>query len=388
MKRTIILLVLAALPLCAGAYNDHRGHNLDSLERVVGKLTPQDIDNASDEELVIIDNAYRDLMLGYTHINVEKGMFYGRKALEIARQKGWAAATFDAARYVGMNFYGQEQYDSAMVYYSEALSCLERMENGATSITSPEGYSELQIDDARSSMYGTIGNLYNMMDSIPLAMEYYKKAGEIFEKHGWKESCSLLHYNMGETWMASYDYDKALPEYKESLRFGQEAGDSLCVANACMGLGRWYMEKRRTRKAMRYLRKADEYFSVHPDQEFRDLIENTGYTAKVLDAQKRQITWIAIGLAVLVAGLTTFLVLLRRRRKAASTSPAPAAVKLSSRELEILRFIADGKTNTQIAEALFLSPETTKWYRKQLFAKFDAENAADLVRKAMEQNVL
>ncbi len=387
MKRTLILLVLAALPLCAGAYNDHRGHNLDSLERVVGKLTPQDIDNASDEELVIIDNAYRNLMLGYTHINMEKGLFYGRKALEIARRKGWPAATFDAARYIGMNFYGHEQYDSAMVYYSEALSCLERMENGATSITSPDGYSENELDDARSSMYGTIGNLYNMMDSIPLAMEYYKKAGEIFEKHGWKESCSLLHYNMGETWMESYDYDKALLEYKEALRFGQEAGDSLCVANASMGLGRWYMEKGRPRKAMRYLRKADEYYSVHPDQEFRDLIENSGYTAQVLKAQKRQITWIAIGLAVLVAGLATFLVLLRRRRKAAA-SPAPAAVKLTARELEILRFIADGKTNTQIAEALFLSPETTKWYRKQLFAKFDAENAADLVRKAMEQKVL
>ena len=386
MKRTLILLVVAALPLCAGAYKDHRGHNLDSLERVVGKLTPQDIDNASDEELVVINQAYRDLMLGYTHINMEKGLFYGRKALEIGRRKGWAAASFDAARYIGMNYYGHDQYDSAMVYYSEALTCLERMENGATSITSPEGYSENELDDARSSMYGTIGNLYNMMDSIPLAMEYYKKAGEIFEKHGWNESNSVLHYNMAETWMESYDYDKALPEYKESLRFGQEAGDSLRIATACMGLGRWYMEKGRTRKAMRYLRKADEYFSVHPDQEFRDLIENTGYTAQVLKAQKRQITWIAIGLAVLVAGLATFLVLLRRRRKAAA-SPAPA-VKLTARELEILRFIADGKTNTQIAEALFLSPETTKWYRKQLFAKFDAENAADLVRKAMEQKVL
>ena len=127
MKRTLILLALALLPITVAAYNDHRGHNLDSLERVVGKLTPQDIDNASDEELVIIDNAYRDLMLGYTHINMEKGLFYGRKALEIARRKGWPAANFDAARYIGMNFYGHEQYDSAMVYYSEALSCLERM---------------------------------------------------------------------------------------------------------------------------------------------------------------------------------------------------------------------------------------------------------------------
>ena len=35
--------------------------------------------------------------------------------------------------------------------------------------------------------------------------------------------------------------------------------------------------------------------------------------------------------------------------------------KLTDRELQILRLVADGKTNPQIAEAIFLSPETIKW---------------------------
>ena len=61
---------------------------------------------------------------------------------------------------------------------------------------------------------------------------------------------------------------------------------------------------------------------------------------------------------------------------------------LSRKEQEILKRIADGQTSRQIADAMCLSLPTIKWYRKQLFAKFDAENAADLVRKAMEQNVL
>ena len=63
-------------------------------------------------------------------------------------------------------------------------------------------------------------------------------------------------------------------------------------------------------------------------------------------------------------------------------------VRLTGREISILREIAAGRTTPQIAKILGLSPETVKWYRKQLFAKFDAENAADLVRKAMEQKVL
>ena len=388
MKRLLILLAVIGLTAGkANAYIDHRGHNVDSLERVVAHWTEDRWAEASEKQSEEIIYAYWSLMLGYRNINAERSMFFARKCYKLATRWNWLVKMADGLNGIALIHYGRGQYDSSLFYFNQALEMTERMLRGETSFTMDKPYPEMDIDDTRSLLYGAIGNTYNLMDSIPKAMEYYKKAGEIFEKYGWKESCSLLHYNMGETWMESYDYDKALLEYKEALRFGQEAGDSLCVANASMGLGRWYLEKGRPRKAMRYRRKADEYYSVHPDQEFRDLIENSGYTAQVLKAQKRQITWIAIGLAVLVAGLATFLVLLRRRRKAAA-SPAPAAVKLTARELEILRFIADGKTNTQIAEALFLSPETTKWYRKQLFAKFDAENAADLVRKAMEQKVL
>ena len=386
MKRIIILLTLATLPLVSGAYNDHRVPNLDSLERVAGRWTPQAIDNASEEELLGIMHAYRSLMVGFTPINADKAKYYSWKALVLARKLGWEYAAHDAARYYGLGFYGAQQYDSAMVYYSESLRHLEKMEAGATSPTQPEGYSQANIDDARSSLYGTLGNLYNMMDSIPKAMDYYAKAGEIFEKYGWNESNSILHYNMAETWLELGEMHKALPEYREGLRYAQEAGDSLLTASSYKGLGRYYLENGRNRKALRYLRKANEYYSSHKDQEFQDMLESSGYTSRALNAQKRQITWLAIVLAVLLAA--TALILILRRQRRVSATPKATAIKLSAREMEILQCIADGKTNTQIAEALFLSPETTKWYRKQLFAKFDAENAADLVRRAMEQKLL
>ena len=41
---TLALLAWALLP--AGAYVDHRGHNVDSLERVVAPWTPEAIANA------------------------------------------------------------------------------------------------------------------------------------------------------------------------------------------------------------------------------------------------------------------------------------------------------------------------------------------------------
>ena len=55
---------------------------------------------------------------------------------------------------------------------------------------------------------------------------------------------------------------------------------------------------------------------------------------------------------------------------------------------QILSLIAEGKTNPQIAAALFLSPETIKWYRKKLLAKFDVPTSAALVSKAKDMGLV
>ena len=403
----ITLALLAGALLPAGAYTDHRGHNVDSLERVVARWTPEAIDNATEEELIDLNRAYRDLMLGYEVINGEKAVFYARKAIAISRRKGWTEATGDAARHIGQYFYAREQFDSAMVWFQESLACVEKMAAGATSPSHPEGYAEIDIDDSRSSLYGAIGNLYNVMGDIPTAMDYYGKAGEIFEKHGWNESNSVLYYNIGETWVDEKDYAQALPAYEKSLDYARTAGDSLLVANALKGLGGLYMDTGKTWKALRCLQEADKYYSLHNDQEFRFRMENLDFMSQVLQAQKKALAgWLAVLalVIVLLVGLTLVLRRLRRlRREQAEAAevidetleelrPAPAetasekaaAPKLSDREQQILALVAEGKTNPQIAEALFLSPETIKWYRKKLLVKFDVPTSAALISKAKD----
>ena len=278
----ITLALLAGALLPAGAYTDHRGHNVDSLERVVARWTPEAIDNATEEELIDLNRAYRDLMLGYEVINGEKAVFYARKAIAISRRKGWTEATGDAARHIGQYFYAREQFDSAMVWFQESLACVEKMAAGATSPSHPEGYAEIDIDDSRSSLYGAIGNLYNVMGDIPTAMDYYGKAGEIFDKHGWNESNSVLYYNIGETWVDEKDYAQALPAYEKSLNYARTAGDSLLVANALKGLGGLYLDTGKTWKALRCLQEADKYYSLHDDQEFRFRMENLDFMSQVL----------------------------------------------------------------------------------------------------------
>ena len=47
---------------------------------------------------------------------------------------------------------------------------------------------------------------------------------------------------------------------------------------------------------------------------------------------------------------------------------------LTTRESEILDFIADGKSNKEIAEALFISINTVKFHVKKIYEKLEVSN--------------
>ena len=61
---------------------------------------------------------------------------------------------------------------------------------------------------------------------------------------------------------------------------------------------------------------------------------------------------------------------------------------LSRREKEILELIAEGYTNPQIAEKLFLSPFTVDSHRKNLLAKFSVNNTAGLIKLAVRSGLI
>jgi DNA-binding NarL/FixJ family response regulator len=57
---------------------------------------------------------------------------------------------------------------------------------------------------------------------------------------------------------------------------------------------------------------------------------------------------------------------------------------ITRREKEVLGLIADGLTNNEIAEKLFISTTTVDTHRKSLLTKFDVKNTATLIRSAMQ----
>jgi DNA-binding NarL/FixJ family response regulator len=61
---------------------------------------------------------------------------------------------------------------------------------------------------------------------------------------------------------------------------------------------------------------------------------------------------------------------------------------LTARELEIIKLIADGFTNQEIAAKLFLSTATVDTHRKNMIAKLQLKNTASLIKYAFEHKLL
>ncbi|MBP5336387.1 MAG: tetratricopeptide repeat protein [Bacteroidales bacterium] len=421
MRSIILLLLFLSGPLAKGQYTDHRDHQLDSLEALVEPWTESRVATASPEQLDMLGNAYDDLMWGYAQINPSRSLHFARKSYALALNERWLNQAFQAAKMIGQHYWAAGQMDSAKASFDRALSIADRMALKEPLPGKPDGYKDATIDDAYSSLYGALGNLYADVDSIQVAMEYYRKAGEIFERNEWWESNSVLYHNMGETWLDAGNLKEAAACYDQALYFGREAEDSLLIAEAKAGLGALYLEQGRTGRALRLLQEADQYFSANENQEYRSRIYTLDLTGKVLAAQKRQSRTIAAGAVLLSLALITLVLILlravrlRKQKDAADVvigevlaereSPGSPSTglgtagndarrdradrpSLTDREKQILPLLAAGLSSKEIADRICLTEQTIKWYRMRLLEKMDARNTAGMLTRAKELGLL
>lgn len=61
---------------------------------------------------------------------------------------------------------------------------------------------------------------------------------------------------------------------------------------------------------------------------------------------------------------------------------------LTDREREVLTFLAEGKSNDEIAEALVISPKTVARHRENIMHKLNLHSRAELVRYAIRKGII
>jgi len=62
--------------------------------------------------------------------------------------------------------------------------------------------------------------------------------------------------------------------------------------------------------------------------------------------------------------------------------------RLNQKELTVLELLSSGMTNEQIANELFLSPNTVKMYLKKIFEKLGVNNRVQAAVKAVSEHIM
>lgn len=78
----------------------------------------------------------------------------------------------------------------------------------------------------------------------------------------------------------------------------------------------------------------------------------------------------------------------RGDRRPADNGQAAAKLELSRRELEVLELMAQGFSNQEIAERLFVSLNTVKTHTSRIFEKMDVKRRTQAIEMAKRLNII
>lgn len=253
-----ILFLLAVLPPKLHAeYTDHRNRNIDSLEQILKtqKLSAKEL-----------SNVYDGLMNGYLQTDADKSSHYAKLGIELAEKNHFYNRLCGAWRVLGLQAYGRCDYDSAQHCFDQALRTTGMMEGD-------KRYTQTDLDDNYSALYGTLGNLYNIQGKLHLALDYYQKALPIFKRNGWKESESILYYNVGELYLELGNNVAAEENYQNALEVALQTDDSLMISRPYCGLAMTSLNAGKYQTALDYAQRGIAYYQVHQEEEQESLLD-------------------------------------------------------------------------------------------------------------------
>lgn len=390
MKRIVpsIIFLMAFCHLSSAEYIDHRGHNIDSLQAVVNN-------NAKDSAYF---NAVFNLASAYRQSDPHFALELSRILVNEYPNHGWPRLAAAGADNISMYYRAKGVQDSALVWSLKAFDFIEDMRASGR-------YAEDKIDDEYSRCCGGIGNVYCEMGDYEKSIEYYLKALEIFEKHNWIESKTILYGNLGYLYEETGDFKEAGRCLLKCMENAKESGDSAMVAFGHSQLGEYYIKTGKYKKAQKEYLEADIYYSTHEDEEQERRLETLDNLNVIRQAQLKMYRTITALAIVAVLLLTAVLVLFRKSRhqekvisetsevfeETIDSLPVPKPdqdMNLNDREIDILKMLADGKDSKYMAEKLSLSLETIYWYRKRLRVKFNTNSTTAMISEAIRRGLI
>lgn len=226
MRRILFLAIYMTSAFFAQAKID--------VNSLISKLNNEKL--TTTERLCLLDTITNQ----FVYADIEQARIYADKGLRLALAEKQMENAASFSHYFGMIYTMETDYDSAMIHYEKGLVYAAN----AQSLNS-EGRINLSI-----------GTLYWNQSKYEVALEYQMKALLIFEKTKDKERQLYTLANMGCTYRALYNLDRALFYLEQAKDIAEAENFTFAKIMPYYELAMIYTEKEESKKAFDYLSKA------------------------------------------------------------------------------------------------------------------------------------
>jgi non-specific serine/threonine protein kinase len=195
--------------------------------------------------------------------------------------------------------------------------------------------------------------------------------------------------NMARVARDRHDLTKAAALYAEALTLRWERGDKVSTANCLRGLGMVAAQAGKYERAVRLLgadRALRDSIGIGEPRSRMHIVA-LGELRQELGEDAFERAWSSgcvLGLPEAVDEALAF----SETMQPSTPIGAPPAFGLTVRELEVLRLLATGRSNSEIADALFISRRTVTTHITNLFNKLGVANRTEAVDLAHRRDLL
>ncbi len=271
--------------------------------------------------------------------------------------------------------------------FTQAQDLLEE----CIALSRQEGYKER----IAYSFY-VLGTMAVQQRDLPKASSLFEESLALFKEVGNRQYIGLSLSGLAWVSFAQGDYAVARSGLEESLTLFKAVGNTWYIAACLVGLGAVAAAVGEWAWAVRLVGAADtqcEASSAYLPSFIRALREFAVATARAQLGEEAFITVMAEGRTMnpdqaLAAKepvtMTTTAQAGPSRASKFTTYPAG----LTAREVEVLRLVAQGLTDAQVAEQLVISPRTVNWHLTSIYSKLGVSSRSAATRYAIEHELL
>lgn len=230
------------------------------------------------------------------------------------------------------------------------------------------------------------------------AGEYYRRALARYQDINDRGGLATSIQGLGAVAVLSGDVQSAREHFRDALKIVTEIHHVPLLVTIFIGIAQWSIASGSDAKGIELLAVARYHPASH--HEIRDLAQDClnrykadlsepAYQAAVERGRDVTDLWeIAEDMLTELMIPTIGTAAPAEEQAEDDTIDQQLIEPLTDRELEVLGLIASGLTNQQIAEELFISTGTVKWYTSQIYGKLNVNSRTQAVAEARKLNLL